>query len=32
MDKNAIKKYIKETGEIIPGVIIVDDKTSLRIK
>lgn len=32
IDKNAIKKYIKETGEIIPGVIIVDDKTSLRIK
>ena len=32
IDKNAIKKHIKETGEIIPGVIIVDDKTSLRIK
>ena len=32
IDKNAIKKYIKETGEIIPGVIIVDDKTNLRIK
>lgn len=32
INKNAIKKHIKETGEIIPGVIIVDDKTSLRIK
>ena len=32
IDKNAIKKHIKDTGEIIPGVIIVDDKTSLRIK
>lgn len=32
IDKDAIKKHIKETGEIIPGVIIVDDKTSLRIK
>lgn len=32
IDKNAIKKHIKETGEIMPGVIIVDDKTSLRIK
>ena len=32
IDKNAIKKHIKETVEIIPGVIIVDDKTSLRIK
>ena len=32
IDKTAIKKYFKETGEIIPGAIIVDDKTSLRIK
>lgn len=32
IDKVAIKKHVKETGEIIPGVIIVDDKTSLRIK
>lgn len=32
VDKTAIKKYFKETGEIIPGVVIVDDKTSLRVK
>ena len=32
IDKTAIKKHFKETGEIIPGAIIVDDKTSLRIK
>lgn len=32
IDKTAIKKHFKETGEIIPGTIIVDDKTSLRIK
>ncbi len=32
IDKTAIKKYFKETGEIIPGTIIVDDRTSLRIK
>ena len=32
IDKTAIKNHFKETGEIIPGVIIVDDKTSLRIK
>lgn len=32
VDKTAIKNHFKETGEIIPGTKIVDDKTSLRIK
>lgn len=32
IDKTAIKNHFKETGEIVPGTIIVDDKTSLRIK
>lgn len=32
IDKTAIKNHFKATGEIIPGTIIVDDKTSLRIK
>lgn len=32
VDKNKIKKYIKETGEIIEGIKIIDNKTSLRIK
>lgn len=32
IDKTAIKNHFKETGEIIPGTIIVNDKTSLRIK
>ena len=32
IDKTAIKKHFKETGEIIAGVTIIDDKTSLRIK
>ena len=32
IDKTAIKKYFKETGEMIPGTNIIDDKTSLRIK
>lgn len=32
VDKTAIKKALKETGEIIPGVKIIDNKTSLRIK
>ena len=32
VDKTAIKKAIKETGEIIPGAKIIDNKTSLRIK
>lgn len=32
IDKTAIKNYFKETGEIIPGIKIINDKTSLRIK
>lgn len=32
VDKTAIKNHFKETGEIIPGTRIVDDRTSLRIK
>lgn len=32
IDKTAIKKHFKETGEIIPGAKIVDNKISLRIK
>jgi len=32
IDKTAIKDYFKETGEVVPGVKIVDDKTSLRVK
>ena len=32
IDKTAIKKYFKETGEILPGIKIINDKTSLRIK
>lgn len=32
VDKTAIKKHFKETGEIIPGTKIIDDKMSLRIK
>jgi len=32
IDKTAIKNHFKETGEIIAGTRIVDDKTSLRIK
>ena len=32
IDKTAIKKHFKETGQIIAGVTIIDDKTSLRIK
>ena len=32
VDKTAIKKALKETGEIIPGTRIIDNKTSLRIK
>lgn len=32
VDKTAIKNHFKETGEILPGIKIVDDKTSLRIK
>lgn len=32
IDKTAIKEYFKSTGELIPGVRIIDNKTSLRIK
>ena len=32
VDKTAIKEHFKETGEVIAGVNIVDDKVSLRIK
>lgn len=32
IDKTAIKTHFKETGEIVAGIKIVDDKTSLRIK
>ena len=32
IDKTAIKNYFKETGEIVPGARIINDKTSLRIK
>lgn len=32
IDKTAIKNRFKETGEVIAGTKIIDDKTSLRIK
>ena len=32
VDKTKIKNHFKETGELISGVRIIDDKTSLRIK
>jgi len=32
VDKTAIKNYFKETGEIVSGTKIIDNKTSLRIK
>lgn len=32
VDKTAIKTYFKETGEIVAGTRIIDNKTSLRIK
>ena len=32
VDKTAIKNHFKETGEVLPGIKIVDDKTTLRIK
>lgn len=32
IDKTSIKNHFKETGEILPGIKIVDNKTSLRIK
>ena len=31
-DKTAIKNHFKETGEIVDGTRIIDNKTSLRIK
>ena len=32
IDKTAIKKHFKETGEVVAGTRIVDNKTSLRVK
>lgn len=32
IDKTAIKNHFKETGEVVAGTRMVDDKTSLRIK
>lgn len=32
IDKTAIKNHFKTTGELVAGVKVVDDKTSLRIK
>lgn len=32
IDKTAIKNHFKETGEVVAGTKIVDDKTSLKIK
>lgn len=32
VDKTAIKKHFKETGEIVDGTTIIVDKTTLRIK
>ena len=32
VDKTAIKNHFKETGEILPGTQIIDNKTNLRIK
>jgi len=32
IDKTAIKNHYKQTGEIVAGITIIDDKTSLRIK
>lgn len=32
IDKTAIKNHFKDTGEIVEGVKIIDNKTSLRIK
>lgn len=32
IDKTAIKNYFKNTGEIIPGIRIINNKTSLKIK
>lgn len=32
IDKTAIKNHFKETGEIVAGTRIINDKTSLRVK
>ena len=32
IDKTAIKNHFKDTGELVPGIRIIDNKTSLRIK
>lgn len=32
IDKTAIKNHFKETGEVVAGTNIIDNKTSLRIK
>lgn len=32
IDKTAIKNHFKNTGEIIPGIRIINNKTSLKIK
>ena len=32
VDKAAIKNHFKETGELIPGARIINERTSLRIK
>lgn len=32
IDKASIKNHFKDTGEIVPGIRIIDNKTSLRIK
>lgn len=32
VDKTAIKNHFKDTGEIVPGIRIINDKTSLKIK
>lgn len=32
IDKTAIKNHFKETGEIVSGIKVIDNKTSLRIK
>lgn len=32
IDKTAIKNHFKETGEVVAGTRIVNDKTSLRVK
>ena len=32
IDKAAIKNHFKDTGEIVPGIRIIDNKASLRIK